>query len=123
MKTIEQYKKLKEEQKLHKDWYVKYGAKYYGGTSGKGEIGRLVYLSLSKIEREIPTIYYQYADGDKNYHKCPHSFLPYLAKAIKNNFSTILAEAIKLETEEIVKVAKEVRKEYDNILEDLKEEI
>lgn len=31
MKTIEQYKKLKEEQKLHKGWYVKYGAKYYGG--------------------------------------------------------------------------------------------
>ena len=91
MKKFEAYQDAKRQQGYSTSWAGMLGKPYHGGGGG---VGKLVYLNLSDLDMKTPTIYFQYSNGDKNYHECPRSLLPYLDAAIRDSFSALLATAL-----------------------------
>lgn len=102
MKKFEAYQEAKRQQGYSTSWAEMLGQTYRGGGGG---VGKLVYLNLSNLEMKTPTIYFQYSNGDKNYHECPRSLLPYLDAAIRDSFGALLADALQKQKADLTAAA------------------
>jgi hypothetical protein len=63
-------------------------------------------------------IYFQYSDGDKNYHECPE-FDQALSIAIKNNIDSLRVEAIALLEAEVARTGKDARQSVQSMLDQI----
>jgi len=90
MSKIDVFKAAKAELNQANIWAEKIGKKYFGGTSGKGELGSIVSGKVSL------TVYYQYSDGDTNYHHSPDGFNAAFVEIIKRHQASLIEEAIEL---------------------------
>ena len=88
MCKIDDFKTAKRDVVEAKTWAGKIGDKYYGGTSGKGELGSIVKAQVGL------TVYHQYSDGDKNYHESPEGLNAALQTVIKRHHAALIEEAI-----------------------------
>ena len=88
MSKIDYFKTAKRDVAEAKTWAGKIGDKYYGGTSGKGELGSIVKAQVAL------TVYHQYSDGDKNYHDSPAGLNEALQAVIKRHHAALIEEAI-----------------------------
>lgn len=110
MNYIENYKKFKASKEQTTRWADMLGKQFYGGGGG---LGRIVGVELNKVQ-----IYYQFNNGDPNYHNVPQHFTKYLQQAIINQFSNLLEEAKQLEDEDFKKLARLAHGEAQQIAED-----
>lgn len=117
MSKIDDYQIAKNGHDVCAAWASMLGKTYYGGTSGKGAPGRLSYLKLSTADLCIPTIYYQYSDGAKNYHECPRELLPYLEAQITIRFEEILAAALAVQKKQLEGLAGAALAEHRALME------
>jgi len=111
MSKIEEFKAAKYDLGQANIWSEKIGKKYYGGTSGKGELGGIVSGKASL------TVYYQHSDGDKNYHESPNGFNNALVEIIKRHQSTLIKEAIELLSIKSQQAALAATKEHADLME------
>ncbi len=88
MSKIDDFKKSKRDLYDARTWASKIGDKYFGGTSGKGELGAIVNAKVSF------TVYHQYADGAKNYHDSPDALDFAMGAVLKRNHKALIDEAI-----------------------------
>lgn len=110
MSHIENYKKFKANVEQTQRWYAMLGKQYYGGGGG---VGRIVGVELAECQ-----LYYQFANGDPNYHNVPQHFTKYLQQAIISQFGNLLEEAKRLEAEEFKSLAQKAHEEAQQIAED-----
>lgn len=110
MSKIDKFKAAKSALDEAKSWAEKIGKKYYGGTSGKGELGTLVSCKVSL------TVYYQHSDGDQNYHQSPNGFNEVLAQVIKRHHAALIGEAIELLSIQSQQAALEATQEYAELM-------
>ena len=101
MSKFDDFKKAKADASRAQGWYSMAGAVYYGGTSGRGELGSVVSATASF------TIYYQHSDGSKNYHESPDALNFALAKVLKRRHRDLIEEAIR----DLVQAAKAAAEE------------
>lgn len=113
MNAINDYKRLKAEKVYSYSWANMLCKEYSGGGGGIGSISSIVFSKNEPI-----VLYYPERDGINNYHTIPACLLHYVGIAIKNNFSTILKQALLLQEKDIQKVAIAAKKEYELILKD-----
>ena len=88
MSNIDDFKTAKRDVVEAKTWAAKIGDKYYGGTSGKGELGSIVKAQVGL------TVYHQYSDGDNNYHESPAGLNEALQEVLKRRHTALIEEAI-----------------------------
>ena len=74
MTHLEFYKKFKDNVSKVELWLGMLGKQYYGGGGG---IGRAVNFKPGSIE-----IYYQFNNGDTNYHTIPSEVLPFVQEVL-----------------------------------------
>ena len=110
MNCIENYQDFKVNKEQTTRWADMLGKQFYGGGGG---LGRIVGVELSKVQ-----IYYQFSNGDQNYHNVPQHFTKYLQQAIINQFSNLLQEAKQLEETEFKRLAVLAHGEAQQIAED-----
>lgn len=110
MSHIENYKKFKSSVEQTQRWSAMLGQQYYGGGGG---LGRIIGVELNKVQ-----IYYQFSNGDTNYHNIPQHFTKYVQQAIINQFDSLLEEAKQLEEEEFKRLAQQAHGEAKQIAED-----
>lgn len=85
MNAIDKYLKLKREFEYFNGWRSLIGAKYFGGTRGKGgEYGKVVSATGSL------TIYHQASDGAKNYHEMHDTVRPEFQEVLKEMSAELL---------------------------------
>lgn len=87
-------------------------AEYIGGGGGTGS------LATASDDTVRLTIYHQAYDGAKNYHEIPGPFVPYMLRAIRNNFEKLTAEAISILEQDMKAAAKEASEELAAIMRD-----
>ena len=110
MSKFDEYKKAKACAEQARAWYSLLGKKYYGGTRGQGELGRIV-----STEASI-TIYYQHSDGDKNYHQSPEALNRELAAVLKRRQKELVEEALAALEANEKSAARQAAEEYQGLL-------
>jgi hypothetical protein len=84
MRDIDKFTKYQQEIGYATGWAGLIGKPYHGGGGGVGEITGIT-LNV--------TVYHQEYDGATNYHDVPDALKVELARAVRRNFKTLLAEA------------------------------
>lgn len=84
MRDIDKFTKYQQELGYAAHWAGLIGKPYHGGGGGIGDITGVT-LNV--------TVYHQAYDGATNYHEVPDALKVELAKAVRRNFKTLLAEA------------------------------
>lgn len=115
---VDEYINIKQQQTECKRWASKLGKVYYGGTGGKGEHGQLISLTLAQGHMKSPTIYYQEHDGSNNYHPCPDHLIKYIEASIRDNFSSILSDALSRQDADVKQLSNEAVEEYKSLLDE-----
>lgn len=115
MSNFETYQKIKRESTTAQEWAAKFEAPYYGGGGG---MGRVVRCAFSQEENKKPTLYWQYSNGSHNYHACPTEFMPYLERAAKQLFASLLQTALDLQKTDLKEAAEKALQERKQIEQD-----
>lgn len=85
---IENFKSARDNLAQAKKWAEMIGKTYYGGTSGKGDIGRIDSAGVAA------TVYYQEYDGATNYHTTPTAMREALAEVLIEQQAILVPKAI-----------------------------
>jgi len=85
MTAIAAFNAFQRELRYAEGWSALIGKPYHGGGGGVGAISGVTFNA---------TVYHQEYDGATNYHDVPDGLKIALAKAIRRNFKTLLAEAL-----------------------------
>ena len=107
---VDDFKRLSAELHWAKNWFGKYGREYHGGGGGIGD------LASAHNDKLNLTIYHQPSDGATNYHEIPKEFVPYMLKAIRNEFKSLATKAIEMMEADLKKAADEARTEYAGLM-------
>lgn len=115
MTALELYKNFKENTSKVQLWLSMLGKQYYGGGGG---IGRVACFKPTTIE-----IYYQFNNGDTNYHTVPSEFKEYIQEVLLEKSEEILKEAFAKMQQRQKELAQIALEDYSSIIEDIKKEV
>ena len=107
MSTIERFNEKKRHLKYAQALVSLIGKPYHGGGGG---IGRIAGATASIC------VYYQYSNGDTNYHDSEPEFNSYLASSLIKNQGKIIEDALAAFEADCQALASEALKEHEQLM-------
>lgn len=110
MTAVDEFKAKKSALAKAEKWAEMIGKTYHGGGGGIG--------ALRSIQINKATVYFQYANGDPNYHDAPKELMEKISDVVMVEFTRILELAISSMQIDAGQAAEKAAREYRALMEE-----